>query len=145
MKHYWANTYYYSGTHSPLSDKLYNIGDRFNRWARGFFGVDLTLASDLADSVNTIRDSPPLKLLSSYWNGSSAVDYSASIYHRMLSTTPTSELVFQIANVDQLSITDDGKLDFKNQALEATAGTLAGYIRLKVGGVEYKIPLYNVV
>ncbi len=108
VKHYWANTYYYSGTHSPLSDKLYNIGDRFNRWARGFFGVDLTLASDLADSVNTIRDSPPLKLLSSYWNGSSAVDYSASIYHRMLSTTPTSEIVLQINGADYFRAGDSG-------------------------------------
>jgi len=35
------------------------------------------------------------------------------------------------------------KLDFHDQALEATAGAIAGYFRLRVGGAEYKVPAYN--
>jgi len=34
------------------------------------------------------------------------------------------------------------KLDFHDQTLEATAGAIAGYFRLKVGGTEYKVPAY---
>jgi len=36
----------------------------------------------------------------------------------------------------------DAKLDFHDQTLEATAGAIAGYFRLKVGGAEYKVPAY---
>jgi len=34
------------------------------------------------------------------------------------------------------------KLDFHDQTLEATAGAIAGYFRLKVGDTEYKVPAY---
>jgi len=33
-------------------------------------------------------------------------------------------------------------LDFHDQTLEATAGAIVGYFRLKVGGTEYKVPAY---
>jgi len=36
----------------------------------------------------------------------------------------------------------NSKLDFHDQTLEATAGAIAGYFRLKVGGTEYKVPAY---
>jgi len=36
----------------------------------------------------------------------------------------------------------DARLDFHDQTLEATAGAIAGYFRLKVGGTEYKVPAY---
>ena len=35
-------------------------------------------------------------------------------------------------------------LDFNDQSIEATAGSQVGYIKIKVGGIEYKIPVYNV-
>ena len=34
-------------------------------------------------------------------------------------------------------------LDFNDQTLQSTAGALAGYIVIKVGGVQYKVPVYN--
>jgi len=37
---------------------------------------------------------------------------------------------------------ENAKLDFHDQTLEATAGAIAGYFRLKVGGAEYKVPVY---
>jgi len=37
---------------------------------------------------------------------------------------------------------ENSKLDFHDQTLEATAGAIAGYFRLKVGGTEYKVPAY---
>jgi len=33
-------------------------------------------------------------------------------------------------------------LDFNDQSLEASAGSLQGYFKVKVGGVEYKVPAY---
>ena len=36
----------------------------------------------------------------------------------------------------------NAKLDFNDQSLEASAGSLQGYFRIKVGGVEYKVPAY---
>jgi len=36
----------------------------------------------------------------------------------------------------------NAKLDFHDQTLEATAGAIAGYFRLKVGDTEYKVPAY---
>ena len=34
-------------------------------------------------------------------------------------------------------------LDFNDQTLAASAGSLAGYFIVKVGGTEYKVPAYN--
>jgi len=34
-------------------------------------------------------------------------------------------------------------IDFNDQTLAATAGTLAGYFIIKVGGTQYKVPAYN--
>jgi len=36
----------------------------------------------------------------------------------------------------------NARIDLHDQALEATAGAIAGYFRLKVGGTEYKVPAY---
>ena len=36
----------------------------------------------------------------------------------------------------------NAKLDFNDQSLEASAGSLQGYFKVKVGGVEYKVPAY---
>jgi len=36
----------------------------------------------------------------------------------------------------------NAKLDFNDQSLKASAGSLQGYFKVKVGGVEYKVPAY---
>jgi len=36
----------------------------------------------------------------------------------------------------------NARIDLHDQALEATAGAIAGYFRLKVGDTEYKVPAY---
>jgi len=36
----------------------------------------------------------------------------------------------------------NAKIDLHDQTLEATAGAIAGYFKLKVGGTEYKVPAY---
>ncbi|MEM1557977.1 MAG: hypothetical protein QXG12_05245, partial [Thermoproteota archaeon] len=59
-----------------------------------------------ADSTNTLRNSFNLVLRGAYWNGSASANRDATIFHRMLSTTPTSEIVFQIAGVDMATLRD---------------------------------------
>jgi hypothetical protein len=65
-----------------------------------------------ASSTSPLVDSGPLILRGSFWDGVASRDRDASIIHRMLSTTPTSELAFQIAGVDYMRVGDRGvKLD----------------------------------
>lgn len=55
--------------------------------------------------------------------------------------------------LSRLVVTDDADivdiritnayLDFNDQTLAPTAGTLAGYFIVKVGGAQYKVPAYN--
>lgn len=61
-----------------------------------------------ADGTNTLRDSPSLRLTGKYWDGSASVTRDADIFHRTLSTTPTSEIAFQIAGSDYFRVGDDG-------------------------------------
>ncbi|MEM2449039.1 MAG: hypothetical protein QXT14_08855, partial [Candidatus Bathyarchaeia archaeon] len=63
-----------------------------------------------ADSTNTLRNSFNLVLRGAYWSGSASVNRDAVIFHRMLSTTPTSEIAFQIAGADKAVLRDDGRL-----------------------------------
>jgi hypothetical protein len=81
------------------------IGDR-----TGF--MNLILQTMPASSVNILRNSNVLRFRGAYWDGAKSVDRDFVVFHRMLSTTPTSEIVFQIAGVDYLRVGDGGvKLD----------------------------------
>jgi hypothetical protein len=74
----------------------------------------LYLMSKPADSANTLRDSLILVLKGRYWDAvaGTSKDRNAAIFHRMLSTTPTSEITFQIAGVDYMRVGDRGvKID----------------------------------
>jgi len=76
-----------------------------------------------ADFTNTLRDSYNLVLRGAYWTGSASANRDAVIFHRMLSTTPSSEIAFQIAGVD-LAMLRDAIAD----------GETALLIRRNVGG-----------
>ncbi|MEM4497783.1 MAG: hypothetical protein QW692_03035 [Nitrososphaerota archaeon] len=76
-----------------------------------------------ADSTNTLRDSFNLVLRAAYWTGSASANRDAVIFHRMLSTTPTSEIAFQIAGVDLAMLRS-----------EIADGETALLIRRNVGG-----------
>lgn len=64
-----------------------------------------------ATSTETIRSSPPSTMRAVYWDGTKSVPRDASIFHRMLSTAPASELAFQIAGADVLRLKDTGDLE----------------------------------
>jgi len=52
-----------------------------------------------------------------------------------------NRLLIQQGDAPDIDI-QNAKLDFHDQTLEATAGAIAGYFRLKVGDTEYKVPAY---
>jgi hypothetical protein len=78
-----------------------------------------------ASSTSPLQDSWTFKLIGRYWDGTASRDRDAQIIHRMLSTTPTSEIAFQIAGSDKLCIGDtyvDAKgLLFKNARLSCAS------------------------
>ncbi|MEM2590870.1 MAG: hypothetical protein QXE63_06460, partial [Zestosphaera sp.] len=76
-----------------------------------------------ADSTNTLRNSFNLVLRGAYWTGSASANRDAAIFHRMLSTAPRSEIVFQIAGIDLAMLRD-----------EIADGETALLIRRNVGG-----------
>jgi len=58
-------------------------------------------------------------------------------------TTPVMQWRLVINQGDDPDIdVVNAKLDFHDQTLEATAGAIAGYFRLRVGDTEYKVPAY---
>ena len=61
-----------------------------------------------ANSDNPLRHSPVHSLVAKYWDGSSSVNREFTIQHRMIDTTPKSELVFTLAGTEILKIGDDG-------------------------------------
>jgi len=78
------------------------------------YQANVIVAGLKADSSNTLRDSGILSLRGAYWDSvaGASKDRDAQIFHRMLSTTPTSELVFQIAGTSYLRVGDRGvKID----------------------------------
>jgi hypothetical protein len=70
---------------------------------RGF-----TVTAPPATSTVTLQNSPPAALRGTYWDGVASRDRDAVVIHRMLSTTPTSEIAFQIAGVDYMRVGDRG-------------------------------------
>jgi len=58
-------------------------------------------------------------------------------------TIPTlqSRIVINQGDDPDIDI-QNAKIDLHDQTLEATAGAIAGYFRLKVGDTEYKVPAY---
>ena len=97
----------------PYYDNSWDIGFINRRWKSIRFGISVEGFADAADSTNTIRDSPYLSLVASYWNGTQSVNRYSYIIHRMISTAPSSELVFQIAGVDYLRVGDNGIIAHK--------------------------------
>jgi len=68
---------------------------------------------------------------------------SAYLSLRTANTTPVLLDRIRINQGDDPDIDiKNAKLDFHDQTLEATAGAIAGYFRLKVGDTEYKVPAY---
>jgi len=95
-----------------------------------------------ADATNATRDSSSAILRGKYWDGVASVDRDADIFHDIIDTTPTSQIGFEIAGTRLINFVDDGDIDLASQSVIATAGTLAGYATIKVGGTQYKIALY---
>jgi len=77
----------------------------------------VTLMADKATSTDTLKDPPLIMLMGRYWDESAGISRSrdAKIVHRMLSTTPTSEVVLRIVDSDYLRIGDDGFRVEKNK------------------------------
>ena len=69
---------------------------------------DVAIICNVADSTNTLRNSPYLRFYAAYWDGSASVDRQALIFHRMIDTTPKSEVAIQIAGNDYMAIGDEG-------------------------------------
>jgi len=67
-----------------------------------------------ADSIDTLRDSPPFMQRGKYWDGTTSISRDAEVFHRMLSTIPTSEITFRIAGTDYFRIGDDGVITHKD-------------------------------
>ncbi|MEM4498067.1 MAG: hypothetical protein QW692_04485 [Nitrososphaerota archaeon] len=120
---------------SALNYAIYSVGGRV------YFGGDVGIGASApefkldvrghscvnrvadADSTNTLRNSFNLVLRAAYWTGSASANRDAVIFHRVLSTAPTSEIAFQIAGVD-LAMLRDAIAD----------GETALLIRRNVGG-----------
>jgi len=68
----------------------------------------LVLGYLASDSSTTTRNSAKLSLRGTYWDGSNSQSYYGDIFLRMLSTTPTAEIVFQINSNDYLKVGDNG-------------------------------------
>ncbi|RLA85665.1 MAG: hypothetical protein DRG31_02340, partial [Deltaproteobacteria bacterium] len=68
-----------------------------------------------ADDTNTLRNSPIISIIGKYWDSANAVSVNrtARVLHRMIDTTPKSELVFQIEGSDYLRVGDDGVISSK--------------------------------
>jgi hypothetical protein len=98
----------------PLSGDVGNVfkvdrydGTRLFEIAQWDIGT-VKLDPPPADATTTLQDSPLLYFTGRYWDGTASIYRLAKIFHRMLSTTPTSELVFAIAGVDYLTVGDNG-------------------------------------
>ncbi|MEM2373189.1 MAG: hypothetical protein QXI11_01975 [Thermoproteota archaeon] len=128
------------------TDKYGNVGIRtatpeFNLDVRGNSCVN-RIAN--ADSTNTLRNSFNLVLRGAYWSGSASVNRDAAVFHRMLSTTPTSEIVFQIAGVDMATVRDsiaDGETAL---LLRRNVGGTYSLVRVSMGppdsgGTGYRV------
>jgi len=72
------------------------------------------LVSGLADATTTLKDSPELIMRGEYWDGTKSTYRDMYALHRMLSTTPTSELVFRIAGTDYACIGDEEMKLYRN-------------------------------
>jgi len=66
--------------------------------------------AERATETETTKNSPSLYFIATYWDGSASVDRYAKILHRMLSTTPTSELLFQVPSGTNVMAIGDGGL-----------------------------------
>jgi hypothetical protein len=78
------------------------------------YNANLDLHAPLSSSTATLMDSLLLRFIGEYWDTVAGASKSriAQIFHRMLSTTPSSELAIQIEGADYMRIGDRGvKLD----------------------------------
>ena len=96
----------------------------------------VVLEAPLADSTNTLRDSPYIVSRARYWNGTSSASRDAFIFHRMLSATPTSEIVLQIAGVDYLRVGDNGIIAHRDILPNADAAINIGSDTLRINNVR---------
>ena len=88
-----------------------------------------------ADETNTTRDSPSIGMYAKYWDGSQSVARDARIFHRMLSTTPASEIVFQIEGDNCFTVGDSIVRSYKPVEIQRPSVTDA--LALKVSGDTY--------
>jgi hypothetical protein len=110
----------------PVTPGRHALGASSNPWGELWVGMKdwgdrvggIFAVPYPADSANTLRDSPPITLRGRYWDSAAGVsrDRDAQIIHRMLSTTPTSEVVLRIAGADKLGV-GDTYIDAKGQLL----------------------------
>jgi len=72
--------------------------------------VKITLEALDADDTNTTRNSPIVKLIGKYWDGSASQSVDASIQHVVIDTSPTSKISFLIGGSEKAYIKSDGTL-----------------------------------
>jgi len=106
----------------PWTDTCMNIGSPKRRAGSLFFAGSCIADSAEATDTETLRNSPRFIGRAAYWDGIASADRDASMFHRMLSTTPTSELVFQIDGTDILRVQDDGDLTIIGNICPASSG-----------------------
>ncbi|MCD6240380.1 hypothetical protein J7K27_02495 [Candidatus Bathyarchaeota archaeon] len=89
-----------------MNPRIYLLGTEDNRL--------ILYRGAAASSSVTTRSSPKALFVGAYWDGTSSVNRIAAIFHRMIDTTPKSEIAFQIAGSDYLKVGDNGIIASKN-------------------------------
>jgi len=112
---------------SPSPRPARDLGGLGNWWRRLYIWGGITGSPADADATTTLVDSPDIKLDGKYWDGAASVSRESKILHRMLTTTPTSELAFQIAGVDIGKFRDDGVFVLKKVDVADYGGAFANY------------------
>ncbi len=101
-----------------------------------------------ANAGATLRNSSSLAFVGKYWTGSATADSYASIVHAMLSTSPTSEILFQINGTRLGSLDNSGYLwlgSTKDTNLyRGSAGVLQTDACVKINHTGANVTFYDI-
>jgi len=107
----WIEDWYIRYWIDPWEDDIPSWGSRTLRHCYIYLGRSIDLQADLATATETLKNSAEACFHGEYWNGTKSVTRTAKIYQEMLSTIPTSRLVFDIALKKVLRLSDKGGID----------------------------------
>jgi len=140
------------GTPSP-SEKLdvagnAKIGGRLEMASEQIFRSGTANRIVIASNIQEIAGANIILHSGDYPGAAEIGDIIIHYGDRRTGYTPDSQVRFYYnANgsyTETLKLTKDGDIDLAAQSVISTAGALAGYATIKVGGVQYKIALYAV-